>query len=311
MQQANTPELGAKRKDRFRGVLVGLAVGDALGVATAFQPPRPEEQRVAEMVGGGWQQRAPGEWTENTETTLCVVESLLARTVFDPDDIARRLVLWMRSGTRDINVYTRQVLTCIEQGLSWEQASRAAQACDPGQASSDALVRCAPLALFFAHSPEYVAELSPVLSRITHAHPDCEWACTWLSVTLVHLLMGKHRFEAVQEGERACKGAPQELHERMRRAGGLPLEIVPASYVLDTIEVAFGALLNTAAFEEALVVAVNRGGDSSAAGATTGALAGACYGYTAIPSRWVQPLKDAGRLLDCADRLFDLATHFI
>ncbi|MCS6776783.1 MAG: ADP-ribosylglycohydrolase family protein [Chloroherpetonaceae bacterium] len=310
MQLANTPEPTTRRRDRFRGVLVGLAVGDALGVPTAFQPPQPEEQRVAEMIGGGWQQRAPGEWTENTETTLCVVESLLNRAVFDPDDIARRLVSWMRSGARDISVHTRHVLTCIEQGMPWEQASRAARALEPGQASSDALVRCAPLALFFAHSPEYVAGLSPVLARITHTHPDCEQACVCLSVALVHLLMGKHRLEAVQEGELACADAPQELRERVRRAGQLPLETAPTGHVLDTMEVAFWSLLNTTTLEEALVSVVNRGGDASASGATTGALVGACYGYTAIPSRWVQSLKDVGRLLDYADRLFDLATHF-
>src|SRR5258708_38659476 len=105
-QTFTTPEEHVRLQDRFRGVLVGLAVGDALGGPVEFQPARAPEHYVTEMIGGGWQQLAPGEWTDDTQMALCIVESLLAKKVFDPDDIARRFIQWMNTGPKDIGLQT-------------------------------------------------------------------------------------------------------------------------------------------------------------------------------------------------------------
>ena len=159
------PQDEDRLRDTFRGVLLGLAVGDALGAPLEFQPARAPGNYVVDMIGGGWQKLAPGEWTDDTQIALCTVDSLLAKSVFDPDDIARRFVLWMESGPKDIGLHTQKVLSAIRDGTPWEQASRAAQEADVANAPNGSLMRCAPLAMFFFRHPDYAASLSPVLSR--------------------------------------------------------------------------------------------------------------------------------------------------
>jgi ADP-ribosyl-[dinitrogen reductase] hydrolase len=294
-------------RDRFRGALIGLAVGDALGAPLEFQPARSPDNYVVDMVGGGWLRLAPGEWTDDTQLTLATVESLLQRRVFDPDDIARRFVTWYESNPPDVGNHTRRVLEAIRRTVPWEQASAEAQRYAPDNAPNGSLMRCAPLALFFYRNPDYVAGLSQVLSRITHAHPDCENACAYLNVAISFLLNGESRDAALAAASGSCTDASEELRERIERAMQPHNETVPTGWVLDTLEVAIWAFMHTSNFESALLVAVNRGSDADTVGAITGALAGACYGLSGIPDRWLQPLQERERLIEYADRLLELA----
>jgi ADP-ribosyl-[dinitrogen reductase] hydrolase len=309
-QAVEKTEAQEELRDRFRGTLVGVAVGDALGAALEFQPAREPDAYVTEMIGGGWQKLAPGQWTDDTQMTLCVVESLLTKRVFDPDDIARRFVAWMRSSPPDIGLHTARVLEAIGKGDSWEQASKEVQELDPDNAPNGSLMRCAPLAMFLYRHPDYVASLSPVLSRITHAHSDCEWACVFLNAAIAWLLLGKRKEQAADAAYEACAGASPELRERIGRAMEPHNETSPTGYVLDTLEVALWSFLHTTSFESALLVAINRGADADTVGAVTGALAGAHYGISRIPERWLEPLWKGDLLIETADRLLELAQSF-
>ena len=301
------PSKATRLEDRFRGVLLGLAVGDALGAPLEFQPARAPGNFVTEMIGGGWQQLAPGEWTDDTQMALCVVESLLAKSVFDPDDIARRFVAWMETGPKDIGLHTQRVLGAIEKGASWEQASLDAFQADTSNAPNGSLMRCAPLAMFFFRRPDYAASLSPVLSRITHAHEDCEAACVIVNVAITHLLNGAGAPESIEAGYNACETVTEALRERISRTMQPVNQTSPTGWVLDTLEVALWSFLHTSTFEQAVLEAVNRGADADTVGAVIGALAGAHYGLSAIPERWLAALRRADHLLDLADRLRDLA----
>ena len=199
-------------RDRFRGTLLGLAIGDALGAPLEFQLPRQPQDYVTEMVGGGWLQLAPGEWTDDTQMTLCGVESLLEKRKFDPDDIAQRFVGWAQSNPKDIGNHTAQVLQLLAQGVRWDQASLQIQALTPSSASNGSLMRCAPLALFLYRHPEFIEHLAPVFSRITHAHPDCETACVFHNVVLVWLLRGGNITDAIHAANEACVQASPEFH---------------------------------------------------------------------------------------------------
>lgn len=302
-----TPEEHERLQDRFRGVLAGLAVGDALGGPLEFQPARTPENYVTEMIGGGWQQLAPGEWTDDTQMALCIVESLLAKKVFDPDDIVRRFIAWMNTGPKDIGLHTSRVLTNIRNGMPWEEASQEAYNLDPNNAPNGSLMRCPPLAMFFFQHPNYAASLSPVLSRVTHAHPDCEWACVFVNVAIANLLTLVGLPEAMEAAYEACDEASPELKARIGAAMKPKNETSPTGWVLDTLEVAIWAVLHTSTFEEAVVVAINRGADADTVGAVTGALAGAYYGISAIPERWLAKLKERDFLVERADRLLELA----
>ena len=87
-----------------------------------------------------------------------------------------------------------------------------------------------------------------------------------------------------------------------------PEEIRSSSFVLDTLQTALWTVLRCADFEHAVTVAVNMGHDSCAVGAVTGALAGALYGESGIPPRWLETLRGRERITAVAERLADLAT---
>ena len=82
-------------------------------------------------------------------------------------------------------------------------------------------------------------------------------------------------------------------------------EIISSSFVLDTLQTALWTVLHGADFEHAVTIAVNLGNDATAAGATTGALAGAVYGESGIPARWLDALTVRERVTALADRLAD------
>ena len=86
-------------RDRFRGALVGLAVGDAIGTSVELRPPGTFPP-VTDMVGGGPFGLPPGAWTDDTSMALCLADSLLARRGFDPVDQLERYRRWYREGER-------------------------------------------------------------------------------------------------------------------------------------------------------------------------------------------------------------------
>jgi ADP-ribosyl-[dinitrogen reductase] hydrolase len=296
-----------KLRDRFCGTLLGTATGDALGGPLEFQPARAQSNYVVDMIGGGWQQLQPGEWTDDTQMALCIVDSLLAKSVFDPDDIARRFVNWMESGPKDIGLHTQKVLTAIRDGVSWEQAAQSEHQSDPNKAPNGSLMRCAPLAMFFLRHPEYAASLSPVLSRITHVHPDCESACILVSVAIVHLVNGAKATDAIELGYNACPTVTDAFRDRVNRAMQPTNDTSPTGWVLDTLEVALWSFLHTSNYEHGVIDAVNRGADADTVGAVVGALAGAHYGLSAIPERWLSALLERDMLVVKAEQLLQLA----
>jgi ADP-ribosyl-[dinitrogen reductase] hydrolase len=83
-------------RDRYRGALLGLAVGDAVGTTLEFKPPGTFEP-IDDMVGGGPFGLEPGQWTDDTSMALCLAESLI-ECGFDPEDQLRRYVRWWREG---------------------------------------------------------------------------------------------------------------------------------------------------------------------------------------------------------------------
>jgi ADP-ribosylglycohydrolase len=84
-------------QDRYRGALIGLAAGDALGTTVEFQPPG-SFQPLTDITGGGPFNLNPGQWTDDTSMALCLAESLVERRGFDPVDQLERYVRWYRQG---------------------------------------------------------------------------------------------------------------------------------------------------------------------------------------------------------------------
>jgi ADP-ribosyl-[dinitrogen reductase] hydrolase len=102
--------------DRFRGALLGLAVGDALGTTLEFRPPGTFAP-ILDMAGGGRFNLKPGEWTDDTSMALCLAESLIERRGFDPRDPLRRYARWWKEGHLSGNGRCFDIGNTVRQAL--------------------------------------------------------------------------------------------------------------------------------------------------------------------------------------------------
>lgn len=100
---------------RFRGALLGLAVGDALGTTVEFCAPGTFPP-LTDIVGGGPFHLKPGQWTDDTSMALCLAESLIECRGFDPADQMRRYLRWWREGTLSATGY------CFDIGRTTSRA---------------------------------------------------------------------------------------------------------------------------------------------------------------------------------------------
>lgn len=296
-------------RDRYRGALVGSAVGDALGATLEFMSQADiarQYGQLRDIVGGGWLQLPKGEVTDDTQMALCIARSLAQRGRFDGDDIAARFVEWYRSNPPDIGNTTRDALVRLASGVPWQEAGQQTHAkMRPRDASNGSVMRCAPVALYTRVDPEANACHSADLSRITHANPLCIAGCVALNAGIAALLTDPD-----------CDGLAAALNATDDEIVRASLIAVPeqtadtldaGGYVLATLQSSFWALTTNDTLEEAIVTAANLGDDADTTGAVTGALAGARWGYGAIPERWLGVLRGREELMTLADRLLDLS----
>jgi ADP-ribosyl-[dinitrogen reductase] hydrolase len=256
------------------------------------------------MIGGGWLKLEPGHYTDDTQLTLCIAESLSERNAFDADDIATRFVAWMEGNPPDIGNHTRAVLKRIADGSDWKTATYATQRTSPSAAGNGSIMRCAPVALFDWEDTAARIDHSRVQSEITHAHQECQWSCAIVNSFIVHAMTTGVRDAALERAVAECRDAPGHIRTRVSVAAGKSRnDLNPTGYVLDTVDCAIWAVMNTDSFEEAIIEAVNLGGDTDTVAAVAGAIAGAFYGESDIPVRWLNVLQNREHIAELADKL--------
>jgi len=304
-------------EQKMLGGLVGVAVGDALGVPVEFwSRAELKAKPVTGMRGYGSHNQPPGTWSDDSSLTLCLAESLCHG--FDLQDIGNRFVRWFDEGywtpygvAFDIGNTTYRAIARLRTGVEPTQAGGRGEY-DNGNGS---LMRTLPIALYFAKAD--TAELLDAAHRVsclTHAHPRSQMACGFYSLIAVRLLRGDTPLEAyygaVEDAVEAYSVPPfsQELahfgrlftrriHEEAEDA------IRSSGYVIHTLEASLWTFLRASSFEESVLTAVNLGGDTDTTGAVTGGLAGVYYGLDGIPRDWVNSLARVADILDLGKRL--------
>jgi ADP-ribosylglycohydrolase len=285
--------------DRLRGMMVGLAVGDALGAPVEFMH-RSSFQPVTGYRAGGVHALQPGEWTDDTSMALALADSI-ANVGWDLNDQARRYLAWYRLGDYsvvgrcfDIGSTTRRSLERFERtGDARSCADRSADASGNGS-----IMRLAPVAIHHAHLfPERLEELverAAESSLTTHGSEQCLSACRYLALLLAGLAHGVSREEVldpsweplgrlheIQPLHPAVEAvASGEYHDKTAE------QIRGSGYVVESLEAALWSFRSAADFREAVLRAVNLGADADTTGAVCGQLAGACWGESGIPEEW-------------------------
>ena len=264
-------------RDRARGLLVGLAIGDAIGAPVEFDPPASIAGRRDElfaMPGGGSFDWAPGEFTDDSQMALVLARHLRERDgALEQDALAADFAAWA-DDARDVGIQTRTVLDAVSRGEGWRSATAALAATAAGNGS---LMRVAPVAIAAA-TPEDAAALARAQSAVTHPNESCLDACAVFASALWDALDG-----GVPSLEELARRARTEsvTHAIERAASGPAPEM--SGWVLHTLTGALWAEHGTTAFGDAVWRAVSLGHDADTVGAVAGALAGARWGLHAIP----------------------------
>ena len=302
--------------DRYRGGLLGLAAGDALGTTLEFQSPG-SFMPITDMVGGGPFGLEPGQWTDDTSMALCLTESLVEKGGFDPHDQMSRYCRWWRHGYLsctgacfDIGGTTSAALAAFERtGNPWSGST------EPSRAGNGSLMRLVPVPLAFARDPEQAIAMAGESSRTTHGARECMDACRYFAGLLSGAVAGVAKEELLGLHYSPVPGLwerePLSPKVSAVAAGSFKMKGPPAikgtGYVVDCLEAALWAFHNSRSFREGALLAVNLGDDADTTGAVYGQLAGVFYGATGIPAEWVELVAKRDLLVNLADRLFALA----
>jgi ADP-ribosyl-[dinitrogen reductase] hydrolase len=311
-----------KSQEQYRGCLLGLAVGDALGTTLEFCSPG-SFIPVNDMIGGGPFNLKPGEWTDDTSMALCLAESLITNRGFNPIDQLKRYLKWYKDGYLSSNGICFDVGTTVLSSLMRFKETRDPY-CGPTDeytAGNGSLMRLAPVPLFYASDPELGIMKSGESSRTTHQAPVAIDACRYLGALIIGIVSRNNsnnnnkkqeilspfyspipkywdKYPLTSELADVINGSFKRLN---------PPDIRGSGYVLKTLEAALWAFYRSNTFEEGCIMAVNLGDDADTTGAVYGQLAGAFYGETGIPTRWLSKLAHKEKIIEMADDIYRLS----
>ena len=299
--------------DRYRGCLLGLATGDALGTTLEFRPPCSFEP-ISDILGGPFDLK-PGQWTDDTSMALCLAESLIECQGFDPVDQLRRYVRWWRTG------YLSVTGACFDIGITTSTALRKFEKTGEAYCGSTCLsaggngsiMRLAPVPMFFSRNPQEAIERCAESSRTTHGAQEPVDACRHLGALIVGALAGVEKHELLSTHYSPVAGYWQKHPLTMEIAeiasGSFkrrePPEIEGSGYCVRTLEAALWAFHKTNTFRDGALLVVNLGDDADTTGAVYGQLAGAYYGASGIPEEWLDKLAMRDVIGRMAERLYE------
>jgi len=308
------------RHERYRGCLLGLAVGAAVGTALEFRSPGTFKP-ITDMVGGGPFGLQPGQWTDDTSMALCLAESLIVCDGFDAKDQMDRYVRWMEEG------YLSSTGMCFDIGNTVSVALRRytqtgepnAGSTDPHSAGNGSIMRLAPVPMFYGQDFVEAVTKSALSSRTTHGATAAVDACGYFGGLLYGALNGASKEALLSDHYQAVPGywqAKPLCPEIDRIAGGSfkdrqPPEIRGTGYVVASLEAALWAFFRSDSYRDGCLLAANLGDDADTTAAVYGQIAGAFHGEKGIPEEWREKLAMLSFIEDCADKLSDVDVHLI
>ena len=295
-------EFYEKADDRPLALILGVAVGDALGVPVEFK--KRGTFYVTDMQGYGTHNQPAGTWSDDTSLTLALADGLLPDEV-NLEGIAYRFTDWYDDAAYtphgkvfDVGNATAEAIKRLKKDVAPEKAGGTGER-DNGNGS---LMRIAPLTfyMFGIREAEERFRIVRDVSSLTHAHEWSVAGCYIYVEMLNKLRMGRKKKAAYAElREDFARGVPFISKAALGKfvrilendISTLPEEEIRSSgFVIDTLEAAFWCFMTTDNYKDAVLKAVNLGDDTDTTGAVTGALAGLAYGLDSIPQEWREQL---------------------
>lgn len=317
-------------ENKIKAGIFGVCIGDALGVPVEFK--KREDLKKHPVTGyleyGSWNQ-PQGTWSDDSSLTLCLAEVLTKG--YDVEKIGESFVKWYRYGhwtahgkLFDVGGTTRHSIARLIKGESAIFSGNIFEE-DNGNGS---LMRILPLVFYLDKEEdiEFIYQTVKAVSSITHGHFRSVFACFIYVIFVIELIKGKDKKEAYHHVQKIALEYAEiqnfnpkeiELFQRILKYDISKYsedEIKSSGYVLHSLEASLWCFLNSENYSEAVLKAVNLGGDTDTTGAITGGIAGIYYGFETIPDEWISELvrkKDIERLcVKLEDKLMKKNTNY-
>jgi poly(ADP-ribose) glycohydrolase ARH3 len=305
--------------DKFKGAILGGFLGDSFGAGFEGMTPdmaRTHLHRISEKV--------PRTYTDDTDMTLALAESIVESGRVDPGDIAQKFSEHCDL-TRGYGIGTIKAILALRSGAAWHQVSRVVF--EKGSFGNGAAMRVSPVGLFYHHDLEALRKSATDQANITHTHPLGQWGAV-MQASAVRLAMLEDsqkpfkREQMIVELREVLWPGPVEYQKALNEMENMLVQ----EKRFDTREVAkrlgngieahrsvpgasYVAFTHSLNFREAIQAAITLGGDTDTIAGMVGAIVGAHVGERGLPKEWLEQLEDGSRgrsfARNLAEKLFE------
>ncbi len=310
------------KHEQIRDAILGLAIGDAVGVPYEFtQPHHMKERPATDMVGGGSHGQPAGTWSDDTSLTLTLMKGLAeSRGSPDYNKIMEYSLVWLDKGDFTATGKVFDVgKTCLKSIMNFARGEDPVYCGQTGEydCGNGSLMRCLPLVFWLREfygndfiKNDQARKIIHEVSSLTHGYPRCLLANGLYLSIAEKLLEGVEKNRAVKVGLLEAKAeymkdsifADQlQYFDRLFSEGFEDTTegaISARGYVVDTLETALWSFLRTDSYRSCILKAINQGHDTDTTAAIAGGLAGIYYGYESIPQKWRDGLLKSNYIED-------------
>jgi poly(ADP-ribose) glycohydrolase ARH3 len=305
-------------QDKFRGGILGCFLGDAFG--SGFEGMNPNQ---AMFHMGTLSKKFPRSYTDDTDMTLALGESIIQSGEIDPEEVAKQFSFTCDL-TRGYAIGTIKAVLALRAGLPWHQVGRIVF--EKGSFGNGAAMRVSPVGLFYHHHLGELQEAATKQATVTHVHPLGQWGAVMQAATIgwavnqdpkgsfkkkeviVHLrevlwrgpieyMRALNKIEEMVVQDKKLQA--RELVQSLGNGVEAHLSVPSACYI---------AITYSPDFCDAIRAAISLGGDTDTIAGMVGAIVGAHVGERGLPIEWIEQLEDGPRgrsfAISLADRLF-------
>ena len=293
--------------------LMGFVVGDAMGVPLEGKNRKELLKKpITKMTGYGVHNMPEGTWSDDTSMMIATIDSINSKNGIDYEDIALKFAAYKNHAqyTPDHEVFGLGS-TCAKAIDRFEENHDDPVTCGLTEIESNgngSLMRILPVAYYAVetHLKDIeVLELVKNISSITHAHEISIMGCYIYTRFAMFLLNGKDKYSAYSMTKcvdyTMFSEETRAYYDRLLKEDIAKLKIKDihsSGFVIDTLEACLWVLLKSENYKEAIIGAINLGGDTDTIAALVGGLAGIIYGYDFIPQEWLETIARKEYLLD-------------
>jgi len=289
-------------KDKFRGAILGCFLGDAFGAALEGLDREEASRYLSDEFYG--------RYTDDTDMTLILAESIVDSRSVNPEDIAKKFALHCDL-SRGYGKGTVKVIMALRAGMKWNEIS--GPLWEKASSGNGAAMRVSPVGLFFHDDPDELRTAALDQAIITHSHPLGQWGSVMQAASIgisllqdpgsppdaeemvmrlrqilspgpIEYLRSLDKIEGILGRGRVAE--TQEVAERLGNGFEAHLSVPSACYI---------AIAMAPDAKTAIRAAASLGGDTDTIAAMTGAIVGARVGEKGLPAEWIERLEDGPR----------------